>query len=230
MVQQMIIIATTRTRNEAHNIDRFCQCYQWADKVLVADGGSDDDTVTRAKRYKNTSVRIFPEKVHRGNTWRNPQGKHINFLIDWAKQEGADWIIFDDADSVPTKALQLALRDIMEAIPQRVIMLYRLYIWGNDRYFPDMNKSGQSLYAWLTSMSIRAWEGDPLAHRMGGWNGADEKRLEKPLCCLHYFFPDEATVARKKAFREGIGKVPFEPHPLKSFGSLEVLPAWAKIE
>jgi nucleoside-diphosphate-sugar epimerase len=46
---------------------------------------------------------------------------------------------------------------------------------------------------------------------------------------LHYFFPDEATVARKKAFREGIGKVEFEPHPLQSFGSLESLPVWAKI-
>jgi hypothetical protein len=123
----------------------------------------------------------------------------------------------------------MELRGIMETIPQPVIMLYRLYVWGNDRYFPEMNHAGQALYAWRASMPIRAWERDPLAHRMSGWNGADEKRLEHPLSCLHYFFPDEATVARKKAFREGIGKVPFEPHPLKSFGSLEVLPAWATI-
>lgn len=223
----MKIAAATRTRNEAANIDRFCRCYHWADKVLIADGGSVDDTVNQAKQYKNVSVRLFDEQIYSGNTWRNPQGRHLNFMIDWAKAEGADWVILDDCDCVPTRALQSELRGIMEIIPQPVIMLYRIYIWGKDRYFPEMNNAGQSLYAWRTSMPIRAWEGDPLAHRMGGWDGADEKRLEKPLCCLHYFFPDEATVARKKAFREGIGKVPFEPHPLTSFGSLEVLPAWA---
>lgn len=226
----MIIMAATRTRNEAANIDRFCQSYHWADKVLIADGGSIDDTVKRARQYKNTSVRVFDEVVHRGNTWRNPQGRHLNFMIDWAKEEGADWVILDDADCVPTVDLQQSLRGIMESSPQPVIMLYRIYIWGNDQYFPEMNHAGQSLYAWRTSMPIRAWEGDPLAHRMEGWSGEDEKRLMPPLSCLHYFFPDEATVARKKAFREGIGKVRFEPHPLKSFGPLSALPDWAKVK
>ncbi|GAH78398.1 unnamed protein product, partial [marine sediment metagenome] len=45
----MKIMATTRTRNEEKNIARFVMSYQWADKVLIADGGSTDDTVKIAK-------------------------------------------------------------------------------------------------------------------------------------------------------------------------------------
>ena len=35
-------------------------------------------------------------------------------MIEWAKAEEADWIIFDDCDCVPTKALQLDARGILE--------------------------------------------------------------------------------------------------------------------
>jgi glycosyltransferase involved in cell wall biosynthesis len=224
----MKIIATTRTLNEAANIDRFCQCYQWTDAILIADGGSKDGTVTRAKKHKNVAVRAFNKRICRNGLWRNPHGKHINFLINWAIREGADWIIFDDVDCVPTVELQRDLRPLMETINGRIIMLYRLYIWGQDKYFADMNRFGQSLYAWRLPSKIRAWEGDPLKHRISGWNPEDEIRLESPLSCLHYFFPDEETVERKKAFREGLGIHKYEPHPLAAFGPLQPLPKWAR--
>lgn len=118
----------------------------------------------------------------------------------------------------------------METITQPVIMLYRMYVWGDSQYFPDMNKPGQSLYAWRAEMPITAWEGNPFAHRLSGWNEADVLRLEHPFSCLHYFFPDEETVQRKKAWREGLGIHKVEPHPLTTFGPLETLPPWAKVE
>lgn len=225
----MKIIATTRTLNEAANIDRFCQCYQWADKILIADGGSTDGTPELAAKYDKTLVRSFDKRVYRNGLWRNPHGQHINFLIDWATDEGADWIIFDDADCVPTIAMQNEARGIMDKATMPVISLYRLYIWGQDRYFPEMNYPGQSLYAWrLGDIPIRAREWDPFQHRLMGWIKEDEEKLLEPFCCLHYFFPNEAAVKRKKAFREGLGIHKIEPHPLHSFGQLDPLPDWAR--
>ncbi len=225
----MKIIAATRTRNEARNIDRFCRCYAWVDQVLVSDGGSDDDTIERALTYPNVLVRSFEEREYRNGLWRNPHGKHLNYLIAWARAEGADWLILDDTDCVPSVNLQEELGFIMETIDQSVIMLYRLYVWGDEEYFPDMSLPGQSLYAWRMTMPIIAWEGNPFSHRLSGWSEADVLRLEHPFACLHFFFPDEETVKRKKEWREGIGIHEEEPHPLTTFGPLKALPDWARV-
>ena len=88
----MKIVATCRTLNEEKNIERFCMSYTWVDKVLIADGGSTDRTKEIANLFYNVEVRDFSERVERNGVWRNPHGKHINFLIDWAKEEGA-WIV-----------------------------------------------------------------------------------------------------------------------------------------
>lgn len=221
----MKIIATTRTKNEASNIDRFCQAYAWADAVLVADGGSEDDTVRRARQYPNVQVRHFTEKVWRGNVWRNPHGRHMNFVFDWALDEGADWIIFDDCDCVPTKTLQDNLRDILEDTNDVAVFLYRLYIWGCIEYFPDMNKPGQSFYAWHRDLSIRGGDED-WRHRIKGIPDTG-LLLDHPYSCLHYFFPDEETEQRKAAFYRVVYDGRERPHPLKTNGKLELLPEWA---
>ena len=225
MAQKIIVIC--RTRNEAKNIDRFCQSYQWADAILIADGGSTDKTVQKALAYPNVQVKRFREQVCQNGYWRNPHGRHINFMIDWAKSKLADWIIFDDCDCVPTTALQEQARIILEAISENVVMLYRLYVWGNDQYFPEMNKPGQSLYAWRASVSVRASEDDPWQHTME-WPDCTELRLEQPLCCLHYYCPDEKTVERKLEFYRKSGEQKNAAHPLKVNGPLEELPEWAK--
>ena len=43
-----MIIVTVRARDEAHRIGQFCEAYKDADKILVADGGSEDDTSQKA--------------------------------------------------------------------------------------------------------------------------------------------------------------------------------------
>ncbi len=228
----MKIIATTRTRNEADNIDRFCQCYAWADLIIVADGGSTDDTVKRAKSYENVVVKHFDERVERNGQWRNPHGKHINFCIDIAMDYAADWVIFDDCDCVPTVALQSNLRDTMEATNKDVIMLYRLYVYGESQHFPKMNEPGQSIYAWRPDTGIRAWEGNPWKHRIINWSPEANNilRLERPLACLHYFCPDEETIQRKLDFYHMSLEQPHAEHPryAESNGPLKLLPDWAK--
>ncbi len=62
----MKIIATTRTKNEEENIERFCRSYidtGLADLVLIADGGSDDDTVAIAESVPNYMLKENGRRV-----------------------------------------------------------------------------------------------------------------------------------------------------------------------
>lgn len=234
----MKIVVICRTRNESRNIARFCLAYSWADAILIADGGSTDNTLDIARQFDNVKVELFTQKVHQNDHWRNPHGRHINFMIDWALREKADWIIFDDCDCVPTLALQADIRGLLSDTDKTVCQLYRLYVWGSDKppretgkalYFPDLNKAGQSLWGWRSDVPVRALEDNPWSHDIiPCWNEGDVLNLEHPHCCLHYFCPDLATVERKLTFYRESGEQPEAVHPLEGCGSLALLPDWAK--
>ena len=63
----MRIVVIARTRNEKKNIASFIQSYQWADRILVADGGSEDETVWLASQMNKTKVRKFDKKIELEN-------------------------------------------------------------------------------------------------------------------------------------------------------------------
>ena len=72
----MKVIATVRTRNEERNVERFCRSYQWTDKILIADGESEDNTVAIAREIPKVEVRTFSEWIPMDNGLRrNPHGK-----------------------------------------------------------------------------------------------------------------------------------------------------------
>lgn len=225
----MKIIVAVRTLNESKNIDRFCQSYAWADQILIADGGSEDDTVLRALRYGNTYEYLFPDKIwHTDKVFSNPRGKHINFLIDWALRWEADWIIFDDVDCVPTLDLQREARNILEnGVEGDMVFAYRMYIIGQDEYFPDANKPGQSLWAWKSDVPVRADETVPEVFTMN-IPPVPRSNLFHPFSLLHYFYPDEETIQNKMKFYNTTGDAGGETvHPRLLFGRVEKLPEWA---
>lgn len=224
----MKVVVICRTRNEAKNINRFCQSYQWADAILIADGGSIDKTIQRALAYPKVQVKKFREQVCQNGYWRNPHGRHINFMIDWALEKAADWIIFDDCDCVPTQELQQRGRVILEQATEDAVLLYRLYVWGNDQYFPKLNEAGTSLWAWRSTVPVRALEDNPWSHDiLPCWKSS--LSLDYPLSCLHYFCPDEKTIERKLEFYRNSGEQPTALHPLEGCGELATLPEWAKV-
>lgn len=228
----MKIIATTRTRNEEENIERWCMSYQWADAIIVSDGGSEDRTVEIANSCPRTFVRKFDKRVYSANKkyWRNPYGKHINFIISQAKAICGDWIIFDDCDSIPTKSLQSVARALIESAEESgldAVMFHRIYIYGQDKYFPRLNDFGQSLWAWKLSVSLFALEDDPWKHEMRGIEEIEKKLLlPKPYSALHYFCPDEETVDKKLTFYRDSGQHPNILHPLDWCGELKPLENW----
>jgi len=231
----MKVIATVRTLNEQNNIGNFCHSYKnIADKVLVADGGSTDNTVQIAKSFPNVEVRDFKKRVKLFKSyWRNPHGEHINFLIDWAIDEGADWIIFDDCDCLPNYALKNDARTIFKITEHDFVFVTRLYLWGTDKHFPKMAKiTGDwtpSLWAWRANLDFRASETDPLRHEFTlDISKVDKENLMPPYCLLHYFVPTPEIASRKlQWYRESGQHLGMKPQ-LETGGELSPLPEWAR--
>jgi len=221
------IVVVTKVLNEERNIERFCQGYDFADAILVADGGSTDRTVELAQRFDNVQVRDFPLRIEMPDDpagFMNPEPQHINFVIDWAIEEKADWICLDGADCWPNSRLRLEARTIMEEVIEPMIYVHRLYIWGHDRVFIKLGQE-QTLWAWRPErVNVRSEELGQIScfdSKMIGMKGP-RKRLPIPYICLHYFCPDEETVQMKMRRYAAWGYP--QIHPLEAFGPLVKLP------
>lgn len=233
----MKIIATVRTRNEESNIERFCMSYQWADSILVADGGSDDRTVEIASRMPNTQVRGFHIRIPmRNGLWRNPHGAHINYLIDWATEEGADWIIFDDCDCFPNALLKRDGRWMMETTKSSYINAVRLYAYGKDQHFRKLAQPvhdgvwSPSAWAWRASTGWRFKEDHPEKLQEMIYPAPVDQSLDllPPYCLVHHPWPTNEAVEKKLNYYRLSYEVPNMLHPLEFGGALEPLPDWAE--
>lgn len=229
----MDVITVCRTLNESANIERFCTEYsKFTDAILIMDGGSEDDTVEKAMGFEKVIVAGYYDRVYRDTIWRNPHGVHINRMIDWARKLGAEWVIFDDCDSLPNKTLKENFYIHANNPDCNVVGVKRLYLYKDQGYFPGMNSpNGFARWAWRTSVEIRADESDPWAHTMIYPDDTliHQIDMDLPACLLHYTFPDDEEIERKRAFYTIAKKIP--PHgdwnPLQIGGEIEPLPEWA---
>lgn len=230
----MKIVATVRTRNEARNIEKFCLSYQWADLILVADGGSEDNTIEVASLQPKTKVRSFTERRGmRNRYWRNPEGAHLNFLADWAMEEGADWIIEDDCDCRPNYLLKENARGIFESTEMNFILAVRMYLWRDGDHFPNMASPGgkkkweASFWAWRATVPLRFYDSSFAYEFTPKPTVDDSLRLLPPYCLLHYSWVDEDVLRKKMKFYDESGQIPGIRYPLDYAGELEPLPEWA---
>lgn len=214
------IISVVRTRNEEEKIALYCRQHDFADFIFVGDGGSEDKTIEIAEQFPNVKVRAFTETVEleKGHT-RNPDWKHINFLIEWAEEEGADWIQFEDCDTNPNYLLRKDARIIMEQAEHPVIKAVQMFLWENNQYFPDMGKPNDArdwqpgVWAWRSELRLRTWGDMPHFHfkslvygeRDVMYDFSHEACIDvfPPYCRLHTCWEDPvAAKAHAKMYRE----------------------------
>jgi len=231
----MKIVVAVRCYNEINNIERFLRGYDFADQIVVSDGGSTDSSVDLLEVYKmQAPLKIkllnFSEQETVGDQTWNPDAPHMNYVLDAAKELKPDWLIFDDMDDVPNRLLRENARAILEKCDKPQVNAFRLYMWGDDEYFPSMNQNFspdyRSLWAWRPDvLDIHA---DP-AQKHGTIVGThpDNYGIDPPMCLLHKSWHPATIEAKMKRYNTlGIAM----SHPLQFAGKPELLPEWARTE
>jgi len=226
----MKIVATLKSRNEEKNIRNAIESYHdWVDCILLADGGSEDKTVEIASKYPKVFIRPFGIKYFREDgSWRNHEGKHLNFLFKWAKLCGADWIIHDDCDSIPNRNLRRDGRNIIENANSEIICTCRLYVYGSNQHFSKMafmkDRWETSLWAWRTGV-LKA-ENTQRHFTIENIERLSRLDLLPPQYCIrHHFAPNEEVIMKK--VNDYKLEAPTAVHPRATYGEPEPLPEWA---
>lgn len=224
----MKIVVVTRCLNGQEYIDRFVRGYEWADEIIVSDGGSTDDSLEMFKTFPDkVSVVNYENVTFIGGYKWNPDNYHIQHAIDEGLKRDPDWIILDDLDDVPNKILRMFAREILEHADKPQVNAFRLYLWGEKRYFPAMNgnfnPAFKSLWAWKPK-ELTIETDKSVAH--GTLSGVldDYAEIDIPLCLLHKSWHPR-TIGEKIKRYNAIG-LPMM-HPRKFAGKPECLPEWA---
>ena len=238
MENEMKICATVRTFNESRHIERYCQAYQFADEILIADGGSTDNTIELASKYPKVQIRNYDVKVEmKDGSFRNPDGDHVQFLVDWATEIGGDWIVHQDCDQRPNKMLKQDARKILSEMDEDFLQVTQIFLWGKNRYFRNLSFMGekwvQGLWAWRLSTGLKIL--DRMPHYMFSLDGQEptdinetgrELNIQPPYCFMHYgWATEEETQAHIKYYRN-TGLIPDMAHPLQFGGEPVPLEDW----
>ncbi len=187
----MPLICLTPVKNEAWILERFLRCASlWADHIIVADQGSEDDTVAIATRFPKVTVVENRDPAY-------DEGRRQRLLLEAARRiEGPRTLVALDAD----EALTANWADSPEwqavrAAPAGTVLRFR---WVNLR--PDM-ESG-----WVTPHDIPfGFVDDGSPH---GGEALHSQRLPAPpgapslllrdLKVLHYQYTDWPRMESKQ--------------------------------
>lgn len=224
----MKIVVAARCYNNVEYVERFLRGYDFADQIIISDGGSADGSVEALTGRDKVTLLHFDEFTMVGGFRWNPDAPHMNFVLDAAKELDPDWLIFDDFDCVPNKDLREYARLFFNVLDSRhaQVNAFRLYLWGDEEYFPSQNNyfdpNYKSVWAWQPKkISIYA---DPGNHHGTLLGLGDNYGIELPMCLLHKSW-HPSTIQAKIDRYNAVG-IPMN-HPLNFAGKPEKLPLWA---
>lgn len=129
MTLQLVVIILTY--NESIHIERAIKNVSgWADKIIILDSHSEDETVEKAKLH---NVEIMYRKF---DNYKNQR----EFAIDHVKNQ-TQWLLFLDADEYLTDALKAEIKIAINQpdiegyyLPRRFIFMNKWIKWGG--YYP----------------------------------------------------------------------------------------------
>lgn len=176
----MILTAVILTRNEAAHIVDCIDSLRWADRIVVFDSFSDDETVSLAR---GAGADVYQRHFDNYAAQRNAA----------LETAGTDWVFFVDADERATPALAAEIRRVIAERPENGWYVPRHnFIFGRVTlgagWFPDyqfrLMRRGHARY-------VRP------VHELGEVDGAIGY-LEQPL--IHYNYRDKAHFHTKQRF------------------------------
>lgn len=229
----MKIVVAARCMNDERHIKRFLYGYSFVDAIVISDGGSTDNSINLLNANKKVQLYHFNQTEEKDGIRFNYDAPHMNFVLNKAKELEPDWLIFDDIDDVPNIHLRDYAQLLFQVIDERheQINAFRLYMWGEDMYFPKMNNHFDPRYT-----SLWAWQPDKLNIH------ADENihhgtlvglhpqpyNVELPMCLLHYsWHPD--TIEQKIARYKAMGIAFSHPFNMANAGTPVEVPEWAHV-
>jgi len=220
----MMLSVGVRCLNEEELLPIFLANHQFADEIVVVDGGSTDRSEEIARRDPKVRWIEFPLRVpgKRGG-WRNPEGKHVNKVIASCR---GDWLWVTEMDAIPSEALQRDIRQIIADCSEPAIGTYLYYIapWrGSYEHYPELIR-GVGLTCWRRELELWAdptQDFDPIIRYDPG---RPILALQPPYARVHLSWRTEEVLQAKWAFYRQVHGLD-QPHPDEQFRR-EPLPEW----
>lgn len=128
---KLSLIVIILTHNETVHIERAIKnVLGWADKIIVLDSYSEDDTVEKAKSLSAESI------SRKFDNYKNQR----EYAIEYSKNQ-AEWLFFLDADEYLTEELKVEIKEAIKRtdiagyyLPRRFIFMNKWIKWGG--YYP----------------------------------------------------------------------------------------------
>jgi (heptosyl)LPS beta-1,4-glucosyltransferase len=171
-------------KNEAANLDAVLSGLQWADEIVVVDGGSDDDSVAIAGQYTD-KVFEYPDWQGYGIQRQRAQS-----------HASSDWIFMLDADERVTPELAQEIQSVVANNDQTKLYAVPRLSWVFGRFirhsgwYPD--------YVTRLYPRKRAGYGDDQVHEKVLY-GSDMELVNLQGDLLHYTYRDMEHYLTKSA-------------------------------
>jgi glycosyltransferase involved in cell wall biosynthesis len=225
----MKVIVAARSLNEEHNVKDFCENHSFADRIIIADGGSTDNTVEIAETFDNVEVIYFDWKMKFDDgSFMNPEGPHFDFTYRAAKSYDPDWIIWQGMDHRINSALRRDIFKLLDECTHEIFYARMIYVWKGDQYFHGLSYAGGYYpLAFHRRCEVRA------NNDVGPCNleriipkRPKDVFVDNPYCVLHHSWPNEKIIQEKLRRYEKWGRPMKYPTESKSFGKLMPIEDW----
>jgi len=200
----MLISVGVRCLNEEELLPLFLANHQFADEIIICDGGSSDRSQEIATADPKVRWVDFPMRISglQGG-WRNPEGQHVNATLQAMQGQ---WLWLTEMDAIPTLELQQDIVDAVRCAGYLAVASSLYYIAPHRQgrgyeHYPALLK-GPGMTCWHRSLNLRAdphSDFSPIIRYEGRW-----LVLQPPLARVHLSWRTEEVLRRKWHFYEEV--------------------------